>query len=418
MPQTLGPDGQAWQTVSQARLSSVLDTAVDGILVIDESATILVYNRACERLFGYRPEQTLGQNVRMIMPDEYGDRHDTYMSNYMSSGVRKIIGIGREVRARHADGTEFAVELSVGEAKTPDGRQFVGIIRDLRPRKEAERRVNELQADLLHMARVSAMDEMGAALAHELNQPLTAIMLYLQAAVRAVRKARDASEWPDDAFQSVLNKAVHEAERAGNIISRMRQFVEKREPQRREVNLNAVVDEAAELTLLGLRSPVRATRRYADNLPAAIVDPVQIQQIVVNLIRNALEAVKDRPEAAIVIETAREGESLVVSISDNGPGISAAVLPTLFKAFSTSKRTGMGLGLSISRTIAQNHGGDLAVDPGGQGEGACFRLLLPVLHPGSAAPEDSPVDDVPTDGAAGGSRRARDEKTLRDKAPA
>ncbi len=362
------------ETESEARLVSVLDTAVDGILVIDERARILVYNSACERLFGWTAEETLGQNVQMIMPSAYARAHDRYLDNYMSTGERKIIGIGREVHARHKDGTEFPVELSVGEAGTPQGRQFIGIIRDLRSRREAEQRVRELQSDLVHMARVSAMDEMGAALAHELNQPLTAIMLYLQAGARTLQKGRDAKS--DETLASVMNKAVHEAERAGAIISRMRQFVEKREPNRRRVDLNAVVEEAVELTLVGIRDKVNAVRGYAPNLPQAFIEPVQIQQVVVNLLRNAAEALRGRPNPTVTIETRMTGDMLAVEVCDNGPGIPAESVPDLFKAFATTKRTGMGLGLSISRTIAQSHGGDLSVHPGGNGRGACFTLTL------------------------------------------
>lgn len=366
-------------SVSDARLSSFLDTAVDAILVINERGEILVYNRACEVLFGYAPSEALGQTVHMIMPADYALAHDRYMSNYMETGVRKIIGIGREVRARHRDGTEFPVELSVGEAKTPEGRQFIGIIRDLRSRKEAERRLNELQADLVHIARVSAMDEMGAALAHELNQPLTAIMLYLQAATRTLARAEQAGEPPSvKAFKPVLEKAVHEAERAGNIINRMRHFVEKREPQRRACDLNGLIVEASELILLGQRNPPRIRQHFEADLPHAVVDPVQIQQILVNLLRNAVEVLRSRPDPTITITTSRAGDMLRITIADNGPGLPAEMLPTLFKAFSTSKRTGMGLGLSISRTIAQNHSGDLTVEPGGAGTGATFVLHLPI----------------------------------------
>ena len=362
------------KTVSEARLMSVLNTAVDGIIVIDEQARILLYNQACEKLFGYTPEEVAGQNVKMIMPRDYAQAHDGYMHNYMTTGHRKIIGIGREVRARHKDGTEFPVELSVGEAKTPVGRQFIGIIRDLRSRKEAERRVNELQADLVHIARVSAMDEMGAALAHELNQPLTAIMLYLQAATRTLARAEQAGE---PTFKSVLAKAVHEAERAGNIISRMRQFVEKREPNRRPVDLNHVVGEAVELTLVGLRHRVNVKSTFAPGLPKAFAEPVQIQQIVVNLLRNASEVLKDREDGLVTVSTGQDGSFVTITVEDNGPGIPPAAMPTLFKAFSTTKTTGMGLGLSISRSIAQNHSGDLIVDPGGHGRGARFTVQLP-----------------------------------------
>jgi two-component system sensor kinase FixL len=379
--------------VSEARLSSVLDTAVDGILVIDEAANILVYNKACESLFGYAPEEAVGQNIRLIMPPDYARAHDAYVTSYMRTGHRKIIGIGREVRARHRDGTEFPVELSVGDASTAEGRQFIGIIRDLRPRKEQERRVSELQADLVHMARVSAMDEMGAALAHELNQPLTAIMLYLQAASRSLARARAGTPLDPAIFAPILDKAVHEAERAGNIISRMRQFVEKREPQRRAVSLNAVVDEAAELTMLGMRSPGQLVRDFAQGLPPAVIDPVQVQQVIVNLLRNAFEAAREHPHPRVTVETRIKGHFLTVSVEDNGPGLKPSVVPTLFTAFSSSKRTGMGLGLSISRTIAQNHGGELLVDPGGQGRGACFTLQLPVVAESDADASDQ--DDDP-----------------------
>jgi two-component system, LuxR family, sensor kinase FixL len=359
-------------TVSEARLSSVLDTAVDGIVVIDDRGRILIFNSACEGLFGYRSEQVVGENVKIIMPPEYAERHDRYIENYKVTGVRRIIGIGREVKGRHSDGSVFPVELSVGEASTPDGRQFVGIMRDLRPRKEAERRLSDLQSDMLHMARVSAMDEMGAALAHELNQPLTAIMLYLQAVSRGGR-----ADVPE-ATKIILSKAVREAERAGAIIQRMRSFVEKRDPERKMADLRSLVDEAVELTVLGQRGSVKIIRDHARDLPPVSVDPVQIQQIVVNLVRNAMEAVRSAPRHEIKIVSGLNAEGLVtLAIADSGPGIPSAVMPTLFKAFSTSKRTGLGLGLAISKTIAQNHGGDLVVDPGGEGKGATFTLLLP-----------------------------------------
>jgi two-component system, LuxR family, sensor kinase FixL len=235
-----------------------------------------------------------------------------------------------------------------------------------------------LQADLVHIARVSAMDEMGAALAHELNQPLTAIMLYLQAATRTLSKAEASGAMPGATFRQVLDKAVHEAERAGSIISRMRHFVEKRDPHRKVVNLNAVVEEAVELTVLGQRNAGSLRRDFAQNLPHAVVDPVQIQQVVVNLLRNAFEAVKGRSDAIVTVRTGRTPTMLTVTIEDTGPGLPPSMLPNLFKAFSTSKRTGMGLGLSISRTIAQNHAGDLTVDPGGDGRGASFSLHLPI----------------------------------------
>ncbi len=365
-------------TVSEARLSSVLDTAAEGIIIINERARVLMFNKACEWLFGYTAAEMLGADVRMVLPaDKNTDEPDGYIWYSNRSGIGEITGLGQEVRGRHRDGTVFPVELSVGEAATPDGRQFIGILRDLRSRRESEQRLNQLQADLLRMARVSAMDQMGAALAHELNQPLTAVMLYLQAAERASKRHFEGAALPQTAIE-ILGKAAHEAERAGKIIQRMRRFVEKRDPVRRLIDLTSLIDDAVELTLLGNRPGTKITRELTPNLPPVLVDPIQIQQIVVNLVRNALDAVKEHDSPDVRIYTKKAEETVVLKVEDNGPGIPETALPYLFKAFSTSKGNGLGLGLVISRTIAQSHGGDLTVDPGGEGKGACFTLHLPV----------------------------------------
>ncbi|MCB1508345.1 MAG: PAS domain S-box protein [Hyphomicrobiaceae bacterium] len=365
------------QTVSEARLGSILATAVDGIIVIDDKMNVLVFNAACERLFGYYATEVIGRNVKVLMPEGYASQHDDYVRNYMRTGEKKIIGIGREVSARHKDGTVIPIELSVGEAATTPGRQFVGILRDLRPRKAVERRVSQLQAQLVHLARVSAMDEMGAAIAHELNQPLTAVMLYLQAAERSLKKLNGDSPH-DPAIANLLQKGLREADRASSIIQRMRNFVERREPERRWIDIVNLIDDSVDLTLLGANAnTVRVRRRYEESLPDVEADPVQIQQILVNVLRNAVEASRGAREPWLAVSTAFTGSSVTVSVEDSGPGIPSEVMPTLFKAFSTGKRTGMGLGLAISRTIAQNHGGDLTVDPGGNGRGATFILTLP-----------------------------------------
>ncbi len=368
------------QSVSDARWSSILNTAVDGIIVIDEMGRILIFNKACERMFGFRADEVLGRNVSVLMPPEHADAHDQYLTNYKTTGHRKIIGIGREVRARHRDGNFFYIDLSVGEAQTPDGRQFVGILRDLTARKDAERRLNELQADLIRLARVSALDEMGSALAHELNQPLTAILLYLQAVGREFSRARENghTEEADERARTILEKARREAQRAGAIIQRIRSLVEKREPERKSVDLNAIVDDAVDLTMLGQDRGVAITRHYHPDLPLVNVDPVQIQQVVVNLVRNAYEAVKTCKGGRIEIATGLEEKGVLLIIGDNGPGIPEDKVGDLFQAFKTGKRSGMGLGLAISRTIAQTHGGDLTVDPGGEGRGARFVIRLPL----------------------------------------
>jgi two-component system sensor kinase FixL len=238
-----------------------------------------------------------------------------------------------------------------------------------------EQRVNQLQGDLVHMARVSAVNEMGAALAHELNQPLTAIMLYLQGLVHALSK----HETPplNDAEQAILTKAIKETERAGQIIQRMRHFIEKKQSERKSITLRYLIEDAVELVRLSARQAVKIESHYDKNQHVE-VDPIQIQQILVNLLRNACEAVQGQEHPWIRITSERQEPNIILSVTDSGPGIPAHDVPNLFKTFSSQKKNGMGLGLAISRSLAQSHGGDLTVDAGGEGVGATFRLKLPL----------------------------------------
>jgi two-component system sensor kinase FixL len=370
-------------SVSEARLASVLGTAVDGIVVMDDAARIILFNKACETLFGYSAEEVRGKNVKMLMPSDYAHAHDGYLSHYLETGEKRIIGIGREVHGLHRDGTEFPIELSVGEAATPDGRQFIGIMRDLRPRKAVERRLADAQAQLVSMTRISALDEMGAAIAHELNQPLTAIMLYLQAA----RRKAATNGAPDEKLVEIVDKGVREAERASHIIQRMRGFVEKRDPERRPVSMATLIRECLELVMLGdAHSGVKISAEIPDDLPEISADPVQIQQVLVNLARNALEAVRDCERRVVRVRAFTEGADMIVCVSDSGGGVPPEVVPNLFRAFAGVKRRGLGLGLTISRSIAQNHGGDLSVEPLGEDGGAIFVLRLPL----NASAEETP----------------------------
>lgn len=352
--------------------------AGDGILVLDSRGTILVFNRACEALFGWSAQDVVGRSAAMLFDDANASG-----AGPLADRLRALAGTGREMTARHRDGASVPVEISLSEAETLDGPQFIAILRDLRPRREAEERFGQLQAELMHLARVSAMDQMGAALAHELNQPLTALTLYLQMLGKLhARQTAGAYRSPPDpdlhrTLDEVIGKAMREAGRAGQIIQAMRHFIEKGSPERRPEALNPLVDEAIELTLLGQRARIRVCRRLARGLPPVHVEAVQIQQVVVNLLRNAIEVLDGRPDGRITVETQGLSEHVALVVRDNGPGIPPAALEGLFRPFSSSKPAGLGLGLAISRSIARNHGGELTVDPGGSGRGAAFTLLLP-----------------------------------------
>jgi two-component system sensor kinase FixL len=243
-----------------------------------------------------------------------------------------------------------------------------------------------VQSQLVSATRISALDEMGAAIAHELNQPLTAIMLYLQAAKRRVM-----SEGDDIKLVEIVDKGVREAERASQIIQRMRRFVEKREPERRNIAVEQLMRETLELVTLGTSiEGVAFHVDIAEELPEVSIDPVQIQQVLINLLRNALQAVRQTTVREVGVTVFQRDRDLIVRITDSGGGVPPEMVPTLFKAFSGSKKGGLGLGLAISRSIAQTHGGDLAVESATAEGGAAFVLRLPLDRKG-------PVEDVDTD---------------------
>ncbi|MEO9529480.1 MULTISPECIES: PAS domain S-box protein [Alphaproteobacteria] len=385
--------GEDTAAVTEARLASVFDTAADGMIVINDRAQVLAFNKASERLFGYEAWELLGRNVSRIMPHKYASAHDEYLRNYLDTGKKQIIGIGREVQARHKDGTVFPIELSVGEAATPGGRQFIGILRDLRSRKQIEDRLARTQAQLVHMTRISALDEMGAAIAHELNQPLTAVLLYLQT---VSRKAK-AEESLEPLILEVIDKAVREAERAGEIIQRMRQLVEKKAPAREAIEVEDLVRACIEMAELGsVEGGTFILAEVEADLPPLKADPIQIRQILINLLRNAREAVAGRADPQVALSVCRGDSGMEFRVTDNGPGVPEELVEGLFRAFIGAKHKGVGLGLAISRSIAQNHGGDLRLERIPEKTGASFLLTLPLDLPETAAgdePVNAMIDD-------------------------
>lgn len=357
-----------------ARMSSVLDAAADGVVVVDDRARILTFNKASEHLFGYGAADMIGRDLTLIIPPEVTRNDGSHIGT--DADFWNKPHSGRDVKGRHRDGTTFPIELTAGAATVADVRVFVLVLRDLRPRRLIERRHVLLQGELMRMLRVLALEEIGAALSHEINQPLTALLLYLQAVARAIERQAPGSAFCDRAL-GLLDKAVHEAERIGTVVQNVRQSTERRLPERRLVDLTPLITDAIELALIGSEPSIRVVRCFAPELPSVLVDPLQIQQVVVNLLRNALEANRAQAGAEVRVTTRREHNEVQVVIEDDGPGIAPATLRDLFKPFSSKMVE--GLGLAISRTIAQNHGGALSVDPGGNGSGARYALHLPVL---------------------------------------
>jgi len=361
----------------EAHLQSILDTVPEAMIVIDERGTIQSFSSAAERLFGCRAVEAIGQNVKTLMPSPYRENHDGYLERYMTTGERRIIGIGRVVVGQRKDGSTFPMELAVGEMKSGDQRFFTGFIRDLTERQQTEARLQELQSELVHISRLTAMGEMASTLAHELNQPLSAIANYLKGSRRLLEGAADEKS---ATMRDALDKAADQAMRAGQIIRRLRDFVARGESERRVESITKLVEEASALALVGVKDlGIRVRFQFDPEVDLVIADRVQVQQVMLNLIRNAMEAMESSPSRDLVITTADDSGQARVSVADSGSGIAPEIAEQLFQPFITTKRQGMGVGLSISRTIIEAHSGRIWVEPNPAG-GTIFHFTLPVVN--------------------------------------
>src|SRR5246500_381274 len=364
----------------QAQLQSILDTVPEAMIVIDERGIMRSFSAAAERLFGWTAAEAIGQNVSILMPQPYRREHDGYLDRYRTTRERRIIGIGRIVVGERKDGSTFPMELAVGEARVGRERYFTGFVRDLTERRTQERRMQDLQSELVHVSRLTAMGEMASSLAHELNQPLSAITSYMRGAATLLK----ADCIDTDRVRDALERSADQALRAGDIIKRLREFVAKGEIQQTLENPGILLEEAAALALVGAREQgVRVSLRCDRELPDIVVDKIQIQQVAHNLIRNAVEAMETTSRRDLAIRVTRRDESALFSIADTGTGISPEIAKYLFQPFVTSKANGMGVGLSICRTIIEAHGGRISA-AANEGGGTIFEFTVPFAGGGGS----------------------------------
>ena len=371
---------------AEARLRSILQTVPDAMIIIDERGRIESLSTTAERLFGYDADEACGCNISLLMPSPYREQHDAYIDRYLATGERRIIGIGRIVVGQRKDGTTFPMHLTVGELRTGERHHFTGFIRDLTDQQLTEDRLKELQSEVTHMSRFTALGEMASTLAHEINQPLTAISNYLKGSHRLLERMEGETV---ALLKDAVSKAADQALRAGQIIRRLREFVARGESERRIESLPKLIEDASTLALVGAREHGIAVAFRLD--PAAdlvLADRIQIQQVLVNLIRNAIEVMSEGGTVRrLDIATAVGPDDQVeVTVADTGAGLAPDVAKNLFQPFVTTKRKGMGLGLSICRTIVEAHGGKIWVvsPPGG---GTIFHFTL------RAAAHDQETDD-------------------------
>jgi two-component system, LuxR family, sensor kinase FixL len=359
-----------------AEFQALLDAAVDAIVVIDGGGEIITFSRAAERMFGHAAADVVGKNVNVLMAEPHRSRHDGYLQRHAATGEAHIIGRGREVEARRANGEIFPVSLAVGEAHRDGARRYVGIIRDLSPQRAAEQRARALELRLAHVARFNLMGEMAAGIAHEINQPLSAIATYAQAGKRVLQH-----DEPDLAMLAeICGKIDDQARRAGQVIANLRKFIRKQEIETRLLDVNQVVADVMTLIDADARSEgIPLQVRNGEGLAPVRADAVQLQQVLLNLTRNSVDAMRGGlgKERGIIIATeAADGGVVRITVTDHGHGVSPQLGDNIFHPFITTKRDGLGVGLAISRTIVQSYGGTLtyADNPGG---GSVFTIELP-----------------------------------------
>jgi two-component system sensor kinase FixL len=365
-------------TEREAVLRSIIDTVPSALITIDKKGVIQFFSPSAERMFGCSATEMVGQKIDRLMPEPYRAEHDQYIERYLKTGEKRIIGIGRVVMAQRKDGSTFPVELAVGEVKTDTAHFFLGSVRDITARAEAEREIHQLQTQLLQSSRLSALGEMASAMAHELNQPISAIMSYVDAAQHLLNTAGAQAQvrLPD-----MLAKAAAQSRRAGQIVHHLRHFVLTGETEKSEADVNIIVQDALAMALVGASQKDAAIKlELGKTLPKALVDRVQIQQVLVNLLRNGLDATAEVKSPTLTITTRRRDDGYVeVAVSDNGPGIDPEITDRLFHPFVTTKPKGMGIGLSICRSIIDSHGGRIWASNGSSG-GALFAFTLPIAE--------------------------------------
>jgi two-component system sensor kinase FixL len=358
----------------EAHMRSILETIPDAMIVIDARGRILSFSAAAERMFGFTEAEIVGENVSALMPSPDREKHDGYLDHYLDTGERRIIGIGRVTTARHRDGSTFPIDLHVGEAKIGEDRVFTGFIRDLTERQHTEMRLHQVQSELAHVSRVTAMGTLATSIAHELNQPLTAIANYVEG-------ARDLLHDPDAETLEMVREAMTECAaqsvRAGQIVRRLRDFISRGESERRIESLARVVNEASALALVGAgERGVEVEVKLDPRADKVLVDRIQVQQVILNLVRNAIEAMSGSATRRLRISSALQPDAMVrVTIEDSGPGLDPEVAARLFEPFVSTKSEGMGLGLSICHTIVAGHGGRIWAEASTLG-GTAFHFTL------------------------------------------
>ncbi|HEY0283197.1 MAG TPA: PAS domain S-box protein [Rhizomicrobium sp.] len=346
----------------EIRLRSILEAAPYAIITIDENCLIETFGPAASQLFGYAPDEAIGRDVKILMPQTCHDHQE---------GYRIVVG-------HHRDGSTFPLELTVVELQGGSKVLFSSFVHGTNGRHDAQKRLYELQAELLHVSRLSAMAQMSFAIARKLTEPLTAVMNYVKAAELVL-------EAPDQTAvirtRKIMDKVSEQILHADSIIRTLRIFTERRDCTKTLESLNNLIEEAIAVCFVGDRRPVIKIRLDLDPaLPPVPMDRIQIQQVLVNLIRNSIEAMQAADKRELSLTTGVDEPGFVqVTVRDTGHGLTEEARMSLFQPFITTKENGMGIGLTICQSIIDAHGGNIwtIVEPS---PGATFKFQLPLAN--------------------------------------
>jgi two-component system sensor kinase FixL len=359
----------------------VMQVAADAIIVIDSDGEILRFNRSAEKMFAYSADEIIGRNVRLLMPEPHNGRHDEYIKHYLKTGQGSVMGLSRDLTGVKSDGSTFLLELSLGELKGEAGSQFIAIIHDQSEKRAGEAKVRQLEEQLLHADRLVILGELTAGIAHEVNQPLTAIAAYADAGRQLAKKGEGTD--PDN-IHLICEKISEQSRRVAEVVQRLRRLVRTGSISKARHDINQIIRNTI------LLFEYESKKRYLEfNFTAAkgidilFVDDIQIQQILINLVKNGLDAMSAAGlhDRKIDIRVKQSGKIVAVEVQDNGPGVAVEDRNHLFEPFFTTKPKGVGLGLSICKNIAAAHGGNLRYESPGGG-GSRFILTLPLEHIG------------------------------------
>ncbi len=365
---------------AQEQFRLVVEAAPSAMIMVNAKGCITLVNTQTEAVFGYARDELIGHPVEMLVPERFRSHHTGYRHGYFGDAQARPMGAGRELFGRRKDGSEVPVEIGLNPIHTSEGLFVLASIIDITERKRAELEAARQRNEMAHLSRVTMLGELSGSIAHELNQPLSAILSNAQAAQRVLANGADLTE-----LREILDEIVSEDKRADEVIRRLRLWLRKGEVQQHSLCVNEVVQDVLKLMRSDLiNQKVTVDTELARNLPCVTGDPVQLQQVLLNLVVNACDAMTgcNTPERRLVIRTGLENGSsaVIVSITDRGSSIPEEKMEQIFEAFFTTKEKGMGLGLSVCCTIISAHQGKLWAT-NNPDRGATFHFSLPIGAP-------------------------------------